>query len=148
MKTITKAALKYDGKIYTGFNHGKCFVKLDKDNHIILSSRIEEGFITSEGDFVDRKEAMKIANEADQLQYSIAHYKETLISEDLHIDWLIKQENEIRKLKSKLSKSNRDRKRLKRKLDILHTDYCLIQDALENSHEWIDHLKNELKNEG
>lgn len=145
-KYIIKAAIRYDGKIYTGYDHGECFVKLDRDNHIIIFSKITEGFITSDGVFVDRKAAMKIADEAEQLQYDIEYYgKKTLISEDLHLDWLRRQEKEIKDLKRKLGKSTRNEKRLKLKLDILHTDYCLLQDTLENANDWTTHLQKELK---
>lgn len=128
-KYIIKAALKYNGKIYTGFDHGECMKKIELDNHIILCGEIKEGFIASDGfvgEFVDRKEAMKIAKEAGQLQYYVE--KETLISEDLHIDWLHRQQKEIKTLKRRIDRVTRNsqssirRERLLKKVEELSDD--------------------------
>ena len=93
VKTIIKAAVKYVDKIYTGFDHGECFKKLNEDNMIIVHNRIEQGFVDNDGVFVDRKQAMVISKEAGQLSYETN--KKTLISEDLHLNWLNNQSRTI-----------------------------------------------------
>ena len=100
-RTIVKAAVKYTDKIYTGFDHGECFKKLNEDNMIIVHSRIEQGFVDNDGIFVDRKQAMVIAKEAGQLSYETN--KKTLISEDLHLNWLRKQAHTIDVLEKALN---------------------------------------------
>ena len=93
MRTIVKAAIRVKDKIYTGFDHGECF---SYAVFPIPVEDLEQGFITSDGEFVNRKEAMIIAREAGQLRYETD--KQTLISEDLHIDWLHKQAKQIKKI--------------------------------------------------
>ena len=63
---IVKAAVKHKGKVYTGLRHA----------HIILESgeyisAKEQGFLTSEGKFVNRSKAAKIAFEAGQIRKGI-----------------------------------------------------------------------------
>lgn len=94
-KTIVKAAIKVNDEIFTGFDHGECF-KFARDKFPIPVEDLEQGFIDSDGNFVDRKQAMIIAKEAGQLRYEPS--KQTLISEDLHIDWLNKQKQIINDL--------------------------------------------------
>ena len=96
-RTIVKAAIKYKDKIYTGFDHGECFIQMPSGHK--GSEDVEQGFITDDGRFVDRKEAMKIARNAGQLIYDLG--KETLISEDLHLYWLNQQEKRIVELQTK-----------------------------------------------
>lgn len=100
-KTIVKAAIKVRDKIYIGFDHGECFSHAEFP---IPVEDIRQGFITSDGDFVNRKEAMIIAKESGQLRYETD--KQTLISEDLHIDWLHKQENKITELGKEIKRLN------------------------------------------
>ena len=106
-KSIVKACVKYNGRFYTGFDHGECFKKLRKDNPFeetkftkIVHSEIEQGFVDSDGDFVDRKQAMIIAKERGQLTYE--NDKKTLISEDLHLNWLNEQAERIAELEEQL----------------------------------------------
>ena len=98
-KEIVMACIKYCDRIYTGFNHTECFNKLNREERIIVHSRLEEGFIDSDGNFVDRKQAMIIAKEANQVKFE----KSTLMSEDLYLDWLKKQDKENQKLKQQLA---------------------------------------------
>lgn len=100
MREIVKACVKYQDRLYTGFEHGECFNKLNEDNTIIVFNKIEQGFVDNDGNFVDRKQAMVIAKEAGQL--SCETDKQTLISEDLHLDWLKKQEKYIKQLERAL----------------------------------------------
>lgn len=156
MKTIVKAAIKYKDKIYTGFDHGKCFKKLDSEKHknyVIENKYIKDGFITSDGDFVNRKEAMKIAEEADQLQYSIEHYnKQTLISEDLHIDWLIKQEKQIADLEAKLAEKEEINKLVNEQLEDMERSklawenkYFKLEKQLADKNKEIEYFKRQAR---
>lgn len=99
-KSIAKACVRYNDRLYTGFDHGECFRKLNEDNTIIVHSEIEQGFVDNYGNFVDRKQAMIIAKEAGQLRYEPS--KKTLISEDLHLDWLNQQSQRIAELEEQL----------------------------------------------
>ena len=99
-KSIVKACVRYNDRLYTGFDHGECFKKLNEDNTIPVHSDIEQGFVDSDGNFVDRKQAMIIAKESGQLAYETD--KKTLISEDLHLDWLNKQAQRIAELEEQL----------------------------------------------
>lgn len=105
-KTIVKAAIKIKDEIIAGYDHGECF---SRANFPIPTQDLEQGFIDSNGNFVDRKQAMIIAKEAGQLRYT--PHKETLISEDLHLDWLNKQASKI----NELEKTN---KRLKKNWEL------------------------------
>lgn len=99
-KSIVKACVRYNDRLYTGFDHGECFKKLNEDNTILVHSEIEQGFVDDDGNFVDRKQAMLIAKEAGQLRYEPS--KKTLISEDLHLDWLNQQDQRISELEEQL----------------------------------------------
>ena len=101
-KSIAKACVRYNDRLYTGFDHGECFRKLNEDNTTPVHSKIEQGFVDSDGNFVDRKQAMIIAKESGQLAYKTD--KKTLISEDLHLDWLNKQAQRIAELEDKWNK--------------------------------------------
>ena len=101
-KSIVKACVRYNDILYTGFDHGECFKKLNEDNTILVHSEIEQGFVDSDGNFIDRKQAMIIARESGQLRYE--PNKKTLISEDLHLDWLNKQAQRIAELEDKWNK--------------------------------------------
>ena len=98
--SIVKACVRYNDRLYTGFDHGECFKKLNEDNTMLVHSDIEQGFVDSDGNFVDRKQAMIIARESGQLRYE--PNKKTLISEDLHLDWLNKQAQRIAELEEQL----------------------------------------------
>lgn len=93
-KEIVRAAIKVGDIVLIGFDHGECFKQIDE--HTVATETLVEGFIDNDGIFVDRKQAMVIAKEAGQLRYETN--KETLISEDLHLDWLNKQAKELREL--------------------------------------------------
>lgn len=93
-KEIVRAAIKVNDRLYIGFDHGECFKQIDE--HTVATETLVEGFIDNDSIFVDRKQAMTIAKEAGQLRYETN--KETLISEDLHLDWLNKQAKQIETL--------------------------------------------------
>ena len=96
-KEIQRAAIKYKHQIFTGFEHGECFKQIkeyDKNYETI------QGFVTNDGDFVSRQEAFVIAKNANQLQSQLV--TKILMSEDLHIDWLHKQDQKIKELEKAL----------------------------------------------
>jgi len=97
--TIVKAAIKVNDEIFTGFDHGECF-KFARDKFPIPTQDLKQGFIDSNGNFVDRKQAMVIARESGQLTYETD--KHTLISEDLHLNWLNQQAERIAELEEQL----------------------------------------------
>lgn len=78
---VTQAAIKAaDGKTYTGTNHGDAWLNMDEAMHGEATHQgITEGFMTSAGRFVDRKEARTIADKMGLATTS----KKYLISEDL-----------------------------------------------------------------
>jgi len=77
-ETITGAAVKYRGKIYTGVNHQAAVEAAAKANNIPIKKTIDlntmieavedsEGFMTSAGRHVGREEAASIAAKAEQI---------------------------------------------------------------------------------
>ena len=76
--TIVKAAIKIDGKVYEGYRHGNIMQSFWEDNPHTKVEFEDQGFVTSEGKFVDRVTAAKIAFEAGQLTehvYSLDSYQ-------------------------------------------------------------------------
>lgn len=78
MTTIQCAAIYHLGVIVTGKHHGECMRQLPRDRQKCWDV---QGFLTSNGDFVDRVEGFGIAYAAGQLKngYSKFGY---LYSED------------------------------------------------------------------
>lgn len=76
MKAIKQAAILYNGVIFKGDRHRNIIAA---NKHIPLNKG-EEGFITSSGMFLNRKEAAKIAYMTGQIKKP----KQKLISEDLY----------------------------------------------------------------
>ena len=77
------------GEVVTGYRHGNCYAIIsrlydfDKEKgypKYYLHWEKVQGFLTSEGTFVDRKEAAKIAFQAKQIKTE----KTVLYSEDLY----------------------------------------------------------------
>ena len=85
MSKIVKSAIRYNNKVYTGFDHGECFKQIDKDT-IKDYDKLEQGFITDKNEFVDRQQALDIAYKAGQIPYEKNNH--CLISEDIHLYWL------------------------------------------------------------
>ena len=85
MSKIVKSAIRYNNKVYTGFDHGECFKQIDKDT-IKDYDKLEQGFITDKNEFVDRQQALDIAYKAGQIPYEKNNH--CLISEDVHLYWL------------------------------------------------------------
>lgn len=68
--------------IIGGFRHGECMTAAIKMGYPNYITQEEQGFLTSKGRFVDRKEAKIIAKNANQLIRDSIF--ENLISEDLY----------------------------------------------------------------
>ncbi len=94
---IKRAAIRVGNTIFTGFDHGECFNQIPQELH---NQNVEQGFVTDSNEFVDRKEAMIIARQANQITYDDGE-KKTLISEDLHLNWLNEMNKELEELKQK-----------------------------------------------
>lgn len=79
MTTIVSAAIYHLGVVRTGKNHGECMRQLPRDRKKPYDV---QGFLTSRGDFVDRREAFGIAMAAGQLSNGYSRWGK-LFSEDL-----------------------------------------------------------------
>jgi hypothetical protein len=69
--SIISAAIKFNGETYTGINHAFAIRKLESEvpNWRQKSKEaVLEGFMTSSGAFVDRDEALRISENADQIR--------------------------------------------------------------------------------
>jgi hypothetical protein len=75
---IIASALRQDGKVYSGKCHADCFMQEDKG----ILRNAEQGFITYNGVFVNRKQALKIAKHYNQIKQKHSPEDE-LMSEDL-----------------------------------------------------------------
>lgn len=118
---IIKAAIKFNNKIYIGFDHGECFKQMQKQD-VKGYDNSGQGFITDNGTFVDRKQACEIARDAGQIAYDTNH--QTLISEDLHLYWLNEQEKRIFELQTILNETENYIKSLQ--------EYCEIEETKDN----------------
>lgn len=74
-----------DGRVWTGRRHSNVYSKMVKEGHIknITRAGFTQGFVTTEGTFVDRKEAFKIAKDNGQIKAE-PWAEPTLMSEDLY----------------------------------------------------------------
>ena len=69
LEKIVAAAIRFNGEIVTGVNHALATRQLEKmhpDWQKMSTEPVEEGFLTSSGRFVDRREAAEIAERAAQ----------------------------------------------------------------------------------
>lgn len=82
---IKCAAIKTkEGRIFEGKNHAICFQVMKQDGVPRLQTQnCKPGFVTDEGNFVDRYEAAEIAFKAGQT----SKLESPLFSEDLTGDW-------------------------------------------------------------
>lgn len=82
---IFRAAVRYKGKVYEAVNHGEAVNKLFDAFEKYPSAKeadkiykeIEQGFTTTTGRYVDREEAYRLAETAEQIkrQHSQAAYR-------------------------------------------------------------------------
>ena len=122
---IVKSAIRYNDKVYTGFDHGECFKQIDKDT-IKDYDKLEQGFITDKNEFVDRQQALDIAYKAGQIPYEKNNH--CLISEDVHLYWL-------NDLQSQLDQQKAIWQKLKEWLNdrMEHYNDCLNENVLISS---------------
>lgn len=86
---IICAAVLYNGIVVTGRRHRDCNNTIEllvNKSGTKLPDREDQGFMTSVGRYVDRKEAFKIAKANNQLIHKMFDYDEegVLTSEDLY----------------------------------------------------------------
>jgi len=63
--------LRYRDEIFTGENHGAALTSLEDAEPYYEEENIEEGYVTSTGRFVERKEGYRIAVENEQIEKSL-----------------------------------------------------------------------------
>jgi hypothetical protein len=78
------AAIKIEGKIYTGPAHFEAFEKAKNMLGTNSLKNVEEGWITSAGTFVSRQEALKIAERSGQLTNKVLRDGDKLFYEDIN----------------------------------------------------------------
>lgn len=84
MKIKCAAIRSKNGKIFEGRNHAICYQAMKQDGISRIDTRnCEQGFVTNEGNFVDRYKAAEIAFESGQTK----KLESPLFSEDLTGDW-------------------------------------------------------------
>lgn len=68
LERITSAAVKFNGEVFTDVNHGRTITKIAERYgwKKYYAEPHEEGFVTSFGRFVDRKEGARIGELAGQ----------------------------------------------------------------------------------
>lgn len=71
--TITKAAIKIEGKVYTGYRHAAIMEKIWEEKPRTNIRQEYQGFLTSEGEFVNRSKAATIAFKAGQIDKDNGH---------------------------------------------------------------------------
>ena len=87
-EAIVAAALRsHKGDVFSGVNHGEAFVKAAKQGE--AGNATENGFLTNTGRFVDRKEALEIANKSQSVSPGKLQHKDLLTAErltgDIHL---------------------------------------------------------------
>ena len=82
---IKCAAIIYQGKIYQGLSHPEIGLKMVEDKICPrpYPGGKAQGFVTEDGKFVNRNEAMNIAIQAGQVVPGQTTHKNELFSEDL-----------------------------------------------------------------
>ena len=80
---IKEAAIMKDGVVYTGRRHNN--ILCDKSRPFAFLRDGEQGFVTDEGKFVTREEALVIALQCGQVTMDKKHNpQDQLLSEDLY----------------------------------------------------------------
>lgn len=67
-ESIKAAALRYKGEIFTGPTHADAVCVLEETYPDYRAREVEDGFVTSTGRYVDRDEALAIAQGKDQVK--------------------------------------------------------------------------------
>jgi len=68
---IKCAAILKDGKAYTGRSHSQIVLNVREEKHINVYLDSKEGFLTDNGEFVDRRKAAKIAFKSGQIKEEV-----------------------------------------------------------------------------
>ena len=89
MKIKCAAIKRSDGVIVEGRSHADCIQKSPYGT--CKSGESSQGFVTDTGEFVDRKEAGRIAFEAGQIDKP----RDFLFSEDITGDWPWKKDKKV-----------------------------------------------------
>jgi hypothetical protein len=90
MKKIKESAILFEGKVYTGKRHHNVIQRIIADTDVKrVGAQWPQGFVTEDGEFVDREEAAKIALASGQVvtgKATVQHVfnGHTLYSEDLY----------------------------------------------------------------
>jgi len=84
MTRIERAAIRHDGHVYTAAQFGRHgdVIRSMAAMGLGAGDMYNQGFVTSDGDFVDRFEALKIAQAAGQIREKTGSPNQ-LFSEDL-----------------------------------------------------------------
>ncbi len=82
---IESAAIRYKGETFIGRAHYNAWLLMTAKYPEMVNSQEgrEDGFMTNTGRFVNREEALKIAEKADELSVERGHEGSRLYSEDL-----------------------------------------------------------------
>jgi len=75
---VVASAVRKDNVIYKGKTHADCFIQ----QPVGVLRNAEQGFVTYNGKFVNRKQALKIARHYGQIKYKHPPYNQ-LLSEDM-----------------------------------------------------------------
>lgn len=83
---IKCAAIIYKGKIYEGKNHSEIGFQMLRDNVCPrpFPSGDAQGFVTEDGDFIGRYQALRIAAQAGQIEWGKTIHHDELFPEDLN----------------------------------------------------------------
>ena len=107
---IRTPAIKYRGKIYEGQNHLEAYEKLKEDiggdvpDVDFIDGKLEDGFLTSEENFLDRDDGFDLAKEMGQLKEGEEFKRGYLVSEALEEpDIKVDQQIESPKAKEQVS---------------------------------------------
>ena len=83
VEKIASAAVRFKGEIWTGTIHPEILARIQDVHPDWEYAGFEDGFVTSTGRFVDRKDAVEIANAAEQIRDGQRITKDGLYTEFL-----------------------------------------------------------------
>ena len=88
-ESITAAAIRFDGNLFTGKNHAEAIMNMEEVFPDWKTSGIkpDDGFVTSTGRYVKRDEAGRIAEQAEQLRVLPPHERQRA-QKRLDSDWI------------------------------------------------------------
>jgi len=83
VKRIKESAIMFEGKMYTGKRHHNCIATIVKETGKRVGAKWPQGFVTEDGEFVDRVKGGKIALAAGQIK-ELKYHRREMFSEDLY----------------------------------------------------------------